>query len=677
MKSPSSLSVRARPFLLPGMESWKPLRRPCRVQRSSVSLPVWCVAVLCLSCLSGVLADESQTPLVRIENGLLAGKRISVLGKDVDAFLGIPYALPPIGNLRFEKPQPADAWEGTFQAVNKPPPCRQLDMPFLAGTRLHYSNTTTEDCLYANVWRPSSSCPHSESCGAKLPVIVFIHGGALQWGDSSLFIHDPSVFVAESDVVFVTFNYRVSMFGFLSAKNPDLPGNTGMWDQVHLLKWVQKNIEKFGGDPTMVTLKGQSAGAITAGLHATSPQSKGLFNRIIMESSTPLSLFLTMSFNVVGQFVNVANAHGCIDNSKDWREETHAIVNCLRKVEADTIIAKLKEETTFKQMFPMVFGDQFFPNDPLDPETYASLHVKEILLGTTTDEGTVFLNNIRNVAPQFEDYISGNYRLAVTLALKTMFNIPLSHARDITVAYFGDQSVEHNRKSVIDIVCELFADATIYCPTLMFADVVTQRGVKAYRYVFAHRASDNYWPEWIGVTHGDDLPYTMGSLLLPKDENLFTPPVGQDLRDLVLKKTHTQDEEEFVKQIVASWTAFAKHGTPAMVTPGDKWPAHMTSNTLLVSLKPNSFNVTAEQRRSRCNLWKPLLLRKSSSHASQSSSQQTPKTTTAKPTSKAPKAKLSQDKANSVFKKRPSSSAINLPSSLVTVALAFLTASQW
>ncbi|KAL3223143.1 hypothetical protein MRX96_027748 [Rhipicephalus microplus] len=81
MKSPSSLSVRARPFLLPGMESWKPLRRPCRAQRCSISLSVWCVAVLCLSCFSGVLADESQTPLVRIENGLLAGKRISVLGK--------------------------------------------------------------------------------------------------------------------------------------------------------------------------------------------------------------------------------------------------------------------------------------------------------------------------------------------------------------------------------------------------------------------------------------------------------------------------------------------------------------------------------------------------------------------------------------------------------------------
>ncbi|KAH7946121.1 hypothetical protein HPB49_020525 [Dermacentor silvarum] len=171
------------------MESWQPLRRQHRRQRSLASLLVSCVVVLCLSCLDGSRADESQAPLVRIENGLLAGKRITVVGKQVDAFLGIPYAVPPTGNLRFEKPQPADAWDGTLQAVNKPPPCRQLDMPFLAGKRLYYSNTSTEDCLYVNVWRPSSSCPRSESCGAKLPVIVFIHGGALQWGDSSLFLH--------------------------------------------------------------------------------------------------------------------------------------------------------------------------------------------------------------------------------------------------------------------------------------------------------------------------------------------------------------------------------------------------------------------------------------------------------------------------------------------------------
>ncbi|KAH6929818.1 hypothetical protein HPB50_005969 [Hyalomma asiaticum] len=174
----------------------------------------------------------------------------------------------------------------------------------------------------------------------------------------------------------------------------------------------------------------------------------------------------------------------------------------------------------------------------------------------------------------------------------------------------------------------------------------------------------------MGVTHADDLPYTMGSLLLPKDENLFTPAMGQDLRDLVMTKTHTQAEEEFAKQIIASWTAFAKHGTPAMVTPGDKWPAHTTSSTLLVSLKPSSFNVTAEQRRSRCKLWKPLLLRKSSSHSSHQANQ---KTTTAKPSSQTPKAKFSPDKANSVFKKRPSSSATSLPSTLVTFALAFLT----
>ncbi|KAK8788052.1 hypothetical protein V5799_022171 [Amblyomma americanum] len=650
------------------MEMWQARRKPH--QRRSIPSLAALGAALFLLCFNGGCAEEA--PVVRIGDGLLAGKRITVSGKDVDAFLGIPYAEPPIGNLRFEKPQPAHAWEGTLQAVKKPPPCRQLDAPFLGGTRIYYSNTSAEDCLYVNVWRPSSSCPHSESCGAKLPVVVFIQGGAFQWGDSGLFLHDPSVFVAQADVVFVTFNYRVSMFGYLSAKNPDLPGNMGLWDQVLVLKWVQKNIDRFGGDPAMVTLRGQSAGAISAGLHAVSPQSKGLFKRIVMESSTPLSLFLTVTFNVVGQFVSVANAHGCIDNSKDWREDTHSIVTCLKKVESDAIISKLKEETAFKQMFPMVFGDEFFPNDPLNPETYASLNVNEIMLGTTTDEGTVFLNSMRDIAPQFDDYISGNYRLAVTLALKTMFNIPLSHARDITVAYFGHQDVEHNKKSVTDIICELFADATIYCPTLIFADIATQRGVKAYRYIFAHRSSDSYWPEWMGVTHGDDLPYTMGSLLLPKDENLFVPGMGRDLRELVLKKTHTPVEEEFVKQIIASWTAFAKDGTPAMLTPGDKWPQHSPSQTLVVTLKPSNFNVTGEQRRSRCNLWKPLLLRKSET---KTATPATPVKNTAENSGgQSSKTKFSPDKTNSVFKKKTASSSPAFSSSAISVALAFIVA---
>ncbi|XP_077563330.1 acetylcholinesterase-like [Haemaphysalis longicornis] len=651
------------------MEASPPGRR-ARIARSMVPL-IACVA-LCFACFNSVFADDSEAPLVRIEEGLLAGKRLTVLEKQVDAFLGVPYAVPPVGNLRFERPQPAHAWENTLQATSKPPPCRQLDMPFVAGTRLNYANASTEDCLYVNVWRPSASCPRSESCEAKLPVIVFIHGGAFQWGDSGLFIVDPSVFVAQSDVVFVTFNYRVSLFGFLSAKNPDLPGNVGIWDQLLVLKWVQKNIAKFGGDPAMVTVKGQSAGAVSAGLHAISTQSKGLFKRAILESSTPLSMFLTASFNVVGQFVSVANAHRCIDNSKDWREETHDIVNCLKKVEGDAIIAKLKEETAFKQMFPVIHGDEFFPDDPLDPGTYESLNVKEVLLGTTLNEGTVFLNNFQNIAPQFDDFISGNYRLAMTLALKTMFNIPLSHARDITVAYFGNQDVEHNRKSVTDIFCELFGDATIYCPTLIFADVAAQRGVKTYRYIFTHRASDSVWPEWMGVAHGDDLPYTMGSLLLPRDPSLLTPAVGYDLLDILAKKTHTKAEEDFVKQVIASWTEFAKNGMPAMVTPGDKWPQHSMSRPLVVSLKPGNFNVTEEQKRDRCNLWKPLLLRKSSKKTSSPAAVKP--SASGGQTSSSSKPKISPEKVNSVYKKRPKSSGTTFLSSASIVSIAFITA---
>ncbi|CAN7982510.1 unnamed protein product [Ixodes hexagonus] len=220
-----------------------------------------------------------------VENRLHLGER----NMDVDAFYGVPYAKPPVGELRFRKPKPAEPWSGTYNATTKPAACSQLDIRFIKDVTLHYQNAS-EDCLYMNVWRPSGTCRSAESCDGKLPVVIFIYGGGFQWGDSGLFLYDAANFVALSDVVFVSFNHRLGILGFLSVGTSDLPGNLGFWDQLLALKWVQQNIARFGGNPNDVTLAGHSAGAISAGLHAISQQSKGLFHRLIMQSATPLSL---------------------------------------------------------------------------------------------------------------------------------------------------------------------------------------------------------------------------------------------------------------------------------------------------------------------------------------------------------------------------------------------------
>ncbi|KAG0426269.1 hypothetical protein HPB47_026607 [Ixodes persulcatus] len=503
--------------------------------------------------------NATTSPHVRTGSGLLVGVRSTVSGKDVDAFLGIPYAVPPVGNLRFRKPLPAPAWDGTYSATSKPTPCWQLDLRLTEDVFLNYSSAS-EDCLYLNVWRPAAPCRNSESCGPKLPVFVFIYGGGFQWGDSALFLHDGSNFASMSDVVFVSFNYRVGIFGFLSAESPELPGNMGLWDQNLALKWVQKNIEHFGGNPADVTVAGHSAGGISAGMHAVSPHSKGLMKRIIMQSGTPLAMVTIGAYKAGGQFINVASALGCYDRWKGFDEQLSDAMACLRELSASKIHETLKQESTFRQLFPPVTGDEFFPDDPLDAATWKKMSVKELIMGTTSNESTVFFQNIRLVAPQLSNLLSSNYRLTITIALKTMFNFPLGAGRDIVNAYFGDEEVHHDKDHVISMFCELLGDAMFYCPTHFFADVASRQGADVYRYVFAHKPSKSYFPAWMGVVHGADLGYMLGSLPFLHDESKLTPPVGPRIREILMDQTYTVEEEDFMKQVVSSWASFVRTG---------------------------------------------------------------------------------------------------------------------
>ncbi|KAH7948265.1 hypothetical protein HPB52_019997 [Rhipicephalus sanguineus] len=231
-----------------------------------------------------VVAEDGQAPVIKTSTGFISGVRTSIGGKDVDIYLGIPYAQPPIGLLRFAKPVPATPWNGTYAAVEKPKPCPQNTHYHTDEVSFYYTNHS-EDCLHLNVRKPASVCKE-DSCGSmRLPVVVFVHGTDFQWGDSGLYLHDGGNFAALTDTIFVSFNYRLNVFGFLSVGNRDLPGNWGLWDQNLALTWVQRNIGYFGGDPKEVTVIGHGAGAISAGFHAISPQSVGLFKRLVLLSA--------------------------------------------------------------------------------------------------------------------------------------------------------------------------------------------------------------------------------------------------------------------------------------------------------------------------------------------------------------------------------------------------------
>lgn len=211
---------------------------------------------------------------VVIDSGSVEGKR---LDSGVTAFLGMPYAAPPVRELRWKDPQPALAWKGTYHADRFGPQCMQPQRGLLTN-QYSGAEVTSEDCLYLNVWtRPALR---------KAPVIVYIHGGGFFIGSSSMPLYGGEE-VSKQGAVFVNLNYRTGVLGFmahpeLSAESPHKSsGNYGILDQVAALKWVHRNIAKFGGDPGNVTIVGQSAGSMSVLLLQSSPLTKGLIHRAI------------------------------------------------------------------------------------------------------------------------------------------------------------------------------------------------------------------------------------------------------------------------------------------------------------------------------------------------------------------------------------------------------------
>ncbi|KAI5639535.1 carboxylesterase family domain-containing protein [Phthorimaea operculella] len=224
------------------------------------------------------LALNAASVRVEVEQGVLEGKRVELVTKDgfYNSFKGIPYAAPPLGKLRFKAPEPPLRWEGVRNASEHGPICIQNNI----FERTQYENASREDCLFLNVYTPDLE-PKT-----PLPVMFFIFGGAFESGSGNDDIYGPD-FLLPHGVILVTINYRLEALGFLSLENEDVPGNAGMKDQVAALKWVKKNIAKFGGDPDNITVFGQSSGSASVVYHMASPRSRDLFKRAILMSGVP------------------------------------------------------------------------------------------------------------------------------------------------------------------------------------------------------------------------------------------------------------------------------------------------------------------------------------------------------------------------------------------------------
>lgn len=262
-------------------------------------IPLW------LACTSVQKAENIDVNSVKITDGVISGR----ISEDQAAkiFMGIPFAAPPVGELRWKAPQAVAPWEGIRSCVDPPASAMQgPPKPFMCWSKefMAPESPLSEDCLYLNVWTTAQSVQD------KLPVMVWIHGGGFTGGSGTVPLYDGEA-MSRKGVVFITINYRLGILGFLA--HPELSaeselktsGNYGILDQIAALKWVKENIAAFGGDPDNVTIAGQSAGSFSVNMLVVSPLAKGLFHKAIAQSGGMFGKQLSL-----GQTLNLAEENG-------------------------------------------------------------------------------------------------------------------------------------------------------------------------------------------------------------------------------------------------------------------------------------------------------------------------------------------------------------------------------
>ncbi|XP_023312098.1 esterase FE4-like [Anoplophora glabripennis] len=287
-----------------------------------------------------VCSSQDDLPEIDTPLGRVRGFWKTVDDRKYAAFEGIPYAEPPLEDLRFEEPEPIPAWSEIWEA-NTLHTCSQpqFSVTDISG---QYKVIGEEDCLYLNVYTPEDFAKNPKA----LDVIVSIHGGAFIIGSGSTGFNTS----LEEDTVFVTLNYRLGILGFLSTEDDVIPGNNGMKDQVLALKWVRDNIASFGGNPHSVTIVGASAGGASVHLHYFSPLSKGLFIRGMSQSGTALAPWVTKK-NALQRARKLAVLVGCPDSPLE------ELKKCLKQRPAEDLLNQLK----------YFFGFNLMPIAPFAP----------------------------------------------------------------------------------------------------------------------------------------------------------------------------------------------------------------------------------------------------------------------------------------------------------------------
>ncbi|VVC34998.1 Hypothetical protein CINCED_3A008558 [Cinara cedri] len=474
---------------------------------------------------------------VVIKQGTLEGLcyETRLLKKPYARFLGIPYAKPPIDDLRFKPPVEHPGWLGTLRAFSEKNKCMQY-------TLMTNKIVGSEDCLYLNVFMPQ------EEPKEKKAVMVFIHGGAFNFGSGSLDEYSPH-YLLDENVIVVTINYRLNVLGFLNFDIDDCPGNMGLEDQLLALKWVKANISEFGGDPNNITIFGESAGAASVHCHILSPSSKGLFQRAIMQSG---SMFNTWALNLKHreEAFNFAKKLGCEE------DDPTEIIKYLKNVSAVNLLeaSKYEDENDFLRykFLPTIqcntVRNPFLPTHPENlVETAPSLPV---INGVNNMEGLISLAGYRmpkiinlHKPEEIRKFLGHEYSEEAVNKVKTF--------------YFNERNIE-NEITKLENICNLYTDRYFVKDFHRSFNHLLKRGdgTSVYYYEFKFDGNINVCKNLIfysrpelrkslkGACHADELNYLFYGThfgFAPKDNS---------------------PEMRMCKIMSTLWSNFAKTGDP-------------------------------------------------------------------------------------------------------------------
>lgn len=453
---------------------------------------------------AAIQAVCQQPAPVKVEQGMVQG----VSENGLAVYKGIPFAAPPVGDLRWRAPQPAQKWDGVKKTVEFAPAPMQGGNP---------PSGKSEDCLYLNVWTPA------KSANERLPVLVWIYGGGFSFGSTSEPGYDGTN-LAKKGVVLVSIAYRVGALGFmahpeLSAESPDkVSGNYGILDMIAGLQWIQKNISAFGGDPNKVTIFGESAGGIAVSMLCASPLAKGLFHGAISQSGGsfgPPRLTTYPGENM--KTLKVAEADGV---SLAEKAGVSSVAD-MRKIPADALPGGFGMGGTW----PIIDG-HVIPDDQYKLYEAGKFNDVPVLIGYNSDEGLSFMGMLRGSGPD-----------GFVQSAKERYG---KFTDDLLKAYpVGDSNIPKTAR-------DLVRDAAFGWHTWSWARLHSQKGKsKAYYYYFdQHPDYPKDSPQaGQGSPHAQEIPYVFMQLDQTKPET-------------------TKSDLAISEAMATYWTNFAKYGHP-------------------------------------------------------------------------------------------------------------------